>query len=249
MTQATGSKAPAIDHSVQILDLLTASAYPLTLSEICEATGISPASGHRIINAMLSHQLIARDPARKKAYCIGSKIFQISSSIYSKQSLIAFFHPIAEILKNEIHKTIFLSIPVGDQAVVVSKVESSLSQAWNIFTGQTIPLQQSAAGKAILAMQSGHFRDNLTHNLQCSHTELTELQDDLQRAQRLGYAVSHGETDSEISCIAAPVLNLRNEPVAAISAAISGAHLNPQDARDYSKKLIQAARQLSARIV
>ncbi|WP_315982097.1 helix-turn-helix domain-containing protein [Aliamphritea spongicola] len=76
MTQATGSKAPAIDHSVQILDLLTASAYPLTLSEICEATGISPASGHRIINAMLSHQLIARDPARKRPTVSAQKSFR-----------------------------------------------------------------------------------------------------------------------------------------------------------------------------
>ncbi|WP_372620605.1 IclR family transcriptional regulator domain-containing protein [Alteromonas stellipolaris] len=49
--------------------------------------------------------------------------------------------------------------------------------------------------------------------------------------------------------MAAPVLNLRNEPIAAISVVISADFLSKQSARDYSKNLVQAARQLSAHIV
>ncbi|WP_261843307.1 IclR family transcriptional regulator [Aliamphritea ceti] len=247
------SKAPAVDHTVMILDLLAASSYPLTLSEICESTGIAAASGHRIINTLIEHQMVALDPSRKKSYCIGSKIFQIASTIYNKQSIIAFFYPIAEILKNEIHKSIFLCVPVGNKVVVVSKVESSLSSVFNIYIGQTMPLHVSASGKAILSMRPEEFQDSYLlaeDSLQENNPETeSRIRDDLSRAKRLGYAVTNGEIDSQVSCISAPVLNLRNEPVAAISAGISGEMLNPQDARDYSKKLIQAARQLSARIV
>lgn len=241
------SKAPAVDHTVMILDLLAASSYPLTLSEICEATGIASASGHRIINTLVDHHMVALDPSRKKSYCIGSKIFQIASTIYNKQSIIAFFYPIAEILKNEIHKSIFLCVPVGNKVVVVSKVESSLSSMFNIYTGQTMPMHISAAGKAILSMRPEEFQQSYLQAEQAANR--AEIHEGLSRAERLGYAVTNGEVDSQVSCIAAPVLNLRNEPVAAICAGISGAMLNPQDARDYSKKLIQAARQLSARIV
>jgi len=132
------TKAPAVDHSVMILDLLAAASYPLTLSEICESTGISPATGHRVINSLLHHQLVAHDPGRKKSYCIGSRIFQISSTIYNKQSLIPVFYPIAEILKNEIHRSIFLCIPIGDQVVVISKVDASGSGSYNLYIGKTM---------------------------------------------------------------------------------------------------------------
>lgn len=247
------SKAPAVDSSVLILDLLATSAYPLTLSEICAQAGIPVASGHRIVNTLLEHQMVALDPSRKKSYCIGSKIFQIASTIYNKQSIIPFFYPIAEILKNEIHKSIFLCVPVGSQVVVVSKVESSLSNTFNIYIGQTMPLHGSASGKAILSMYSRKFQQSYVKGEEKTNPTISDnmaqIHDDLERAKRLGYAVTHGEIESHVSCIAAPILNLRNEPVAAICAAISGEFLNPQDARSYSKNLIQAARQLSARIV
>jgi len=247
------SKAPAVDSSVLMLDLLAKSAYPLTLSEICLQAGIPPASGHRIINALLEHQMVALDPSRKKSYCIGSKIFQIASTIYNKQSIIPFFYPVAEILKNEIHKSIFLCTPVGNKVVIVSKVEFSAANTLNIHVGQTMPLHCSAPGNAILSMQSADFQRSYI-NVEEKNTpnikgNLVSVNEELERAKRLGYAVTHGENDNQISCISAPVLNLRNEPIAAICTAISGEYLSPESARHYAKNLIQAARQLSSRIV
>lgn len=249
MTSIVRSKAPAIDSSMLILDLLTNSSYSLTLSEICEGTGIAAASAHRIVNAMLEHQLISLDPTRKKSYCIGSKIFQIASTIYNKQSIIPLFYPIAEILKNEIHKTVFLSVPIGDKIVVISKLESSQSSAYDIHIGQTMPLHLSASGKAILSMRSDEFQAKYLKNEAMSEQNVYDINEELVRAKRLGYSLTHGEIDAQISCIAAPILNLRNEPVAAISAVINSDFISVQDARVFSKNLIQAARQLSSRII
>lgn len=247
------TKAPAVDHSVMILDLLAAASYPLTLSEICESTGISPATGHRVINSLLHHQLVAHDPGRKKSYCIGSRIFQISSTIYNKQSLIPVFYPIAEILKNEIHRSIFLCIPIGDQVVVISKVDASGSGSYNLYIGKTMAQHACAAGKAILAMRPDAscqlYLEAATRSTPGLAERRDEMDAELERAQRLGYAVSSGEAEGQLSCIAAPVLNMRNEPIAAISAVISQDCLNPQQARAYSKHLVQAARQLSSRVI
>ncbi|MEP0071803.1 MAG: IclR family transcriptional regulator [Marinomonas sp.] len=253
MAQSEKSKAPAVDGAVLIIDLLASAGFPLTLSEICEQTGLPSASCHRILNALLDHQMVALNMSRKKSYSIGSKIFQVASTIYSKQSLIPFFYPIAEILKNEIHKPIFLSIPVGDTVVVVSKLESSLNSAFNLHIGQTLPLYSSASGKAILSMYSETQQQNYLNGQKRVNPkiveELPKIKEDLGRAKRLGYAVSQGEIEHHVSSIAAPILNLRNEPIAAISTGISDEFLSDQNARDYSKRLIQAARQLSSRIV
>lgn len=246
------TKAPAVDHSVMILDILAASTYPLTLSEICESTGISPATGHRVVNSLLHHQLVAQDPNRKKAYCIGSRIFQISSTIYNKQSLIPYFYPIAEILKNEIHKPIFLSVPIGNKVVLVSKVDNQPNNGLNLYIGRTMGFHEDAAGKAILAMRSeASWRSYLTEELDLEQgdTEYNDLLSALERAHRLGYATSTGTSQKSPHFLAAPVLNLRNEPIAAISAVIDGDFLSAQDARGYSKFIVQAARQLSSRVI
>ncbi|MCJ8300962.1 MAG: helix-turn-helix domain-containing protein, partial [Pseudomonadales bacterium] len=148
------SKAPAVDSSILMLDLLASTTYPLTLSEICSQTAIPLASGHRIISVLLEQQMVALDPSRKKSYCIGSKVFQIAATVYNRQSIIPFFYPIAEILKNELHKSVFLCVPVGNKVVVISKVESSINQAINLFIGQTLAMHNSASGLAILSMYS-----------------------------------------------------------------------------------------------
>lgn len=253
MNTAQKSKAPAIDSCVAILDLLASSAYALSLSEIAEGTGLAPASAHRIVNTMVDHQLISLDHSRKKSYCIGSKIFQIASTIYNKQSLIPLFFPIAEILKNEIHKTVFLSVPIGNKIVVISKLDYSQNLAFDLHIGQTMPMHISASGKAILSMRSSDFQNHYlkaeNSALLSNPAESNQIRDDLSRAKRLGYALTHSEIGSDMSCIAAPILNLRNEPVAAISAALRAATISPQEARGISKNLIQAARQLSSRIL
>ncbi|UGA40557.1 helix-turn-helix domain-containing protein [Chromobacterium haemolyticum] len=73
-----------MDHSIAILQLLVNASYPLTQSEISEQTGIPPASCYRILGSLLETQMVSLDPGRKRAYCIGSKIFQMASAIYSR---------------------------------------------------------------------------------------------------------------------------------------------------------------------
>lgn len=247
------SKAPAVDMSVQIMDVVATSPYPLTLSEICNEVGIPAASGHRVINALLAHDMIAHDANRKKAYCIGSKIFQIASTIYNKQSIIPFFYPVAEILKNEIHKSIYLYSAVGNNVVSVAKVDFSPGGVPSYHIGHTLAMHASAAGIAMLSMANKTQQQSYLEGLKRIETQPLQIdgtvQDELTRAKRLGYAVTQREYGKPLCCIAAPVLNLRNEPIAAISAVINSDSLSAQSARNYSKNIVQAARQLSAHII
>ena len=247
------SKAPAVDSSILMLDLLASSTYPLTLSELCSQTAIPLASCHRIISVLLEQQMVALDPSRKKSYCLGSKIFQIASTVYNRQSIIPFFYPIAEILKNELHKSVFLCVPVGNKVVVISKVESSINQAINLFIGQTLTMHSSAPGQAILSMysqqaQQSYLQIEHKHDPDIAH-QYAQIEQSLARSKLLGYSVALDQANNQVSHIAAPILNLRNEAVAAIGIAINSEGLSPQLCRSYSKNLIQAARQLSSRII
>lgn len=245
--------APAIDGTVAVLDVLSASSWPLQLSEICEKTGIAQATAHRIIQAMLSHRLIALAPGRRKTYVPGSRLFQLASAVFARQPFVPHFYPIAEILKNEIHRSIFLSLPIGNQVVILARLDAPASTAFNAYVGRTMPMHLSASGKAILAARP--LEDQLTYlrdeglAAPGMAADLPALAQDLQRSARLGYAVSLNEIQLDVGCVAAPVVNGRGEPVAAISACFTGEALSLQSARVYSKNVVQAARQLSSHIL
>jgi len=253
MTEQDKTAAPAIDASVAILEVLSAASWPLQLSEICDRTGLAQASAHRIVNAMLHHRLIALAPGRRKTYVLGSRLFQLSSAIYARQPFVPHFYPIAEILKNEIHRSIFLSLPVGNQVVILARLDAPASQTFSAYVGRTMPMHLSASGKAILAArpledQLSYLRDEGLAAPGVA-AELPALVSDLQRSARLGYAISLNEIQQDVGCVAAPMVNGRGEPVAAISACFTGEALTVQSARVYSKNVVQAARQLSSHIL
>lgn len=247
------SAAPAIDGAVGVLQVLSDAPWPLQLSDICERTGLAPASAHRILRAMVQHRLIAPGPGRRKTYVLGSRLFQLSSTVFARQDFVPHFYPIAEILKNEINRSIFLSLPIGNQVVILARLDAPASRAFNAFVGRTMPMHLSSSGKAILAAQS--LEQQLSYlraeglGAPGAAAELPALVADLRRSARLGYSVSVNEIQQDVGCVAAPVLNGRGEPVAAISACFTGEALTVQSARVYSKNIVQAARQLSSHIL
>lgn len=244
------SAAPAIDAGVLILELLANAAHSLTLTEISQQSDIPTASVYRIVKALLAKKMLTADPRRKKSYSIGAKVFELTASIYHRQHIIPFFYPVAEILKNEIHKSIFLCVPVGSNVVVIAKLDYSFNHSDELYIGQTFPMLHCAGGKAILSRMKEPLREEYLQ-VEFEFTQATEQQqrrEQLSRAGRLGYALDTALTD-QYSCIAAPVVNERNEPVAAICAVVNAPYIEPSQARQYSKNLIQAVRQLSARIL
>ncbi|WP_394155029.1 IclR family transcriptional regulator [Loktanella salsilacus] len=253
MNERIKTAAPAIDGTMAILDTLSQSPHPLQLSDISDMTGLPQATAHRIINAMLQHNLVAFAPGRRKTYTVGSKVYQLASAILGRQAIVPSFHPIAEILKNEIHRTILLSLPIGNQVVIVAKLEAPATRSFNAYIGRTMPMHLSASGKVILAARSvpeqlAYFRgEGLTGGEQAD--ESMALVNDLKRSARLGYAVTVDEIQQDVGCVAALVVDKQGGPVAAISACFTGTMLTPQSARIYSKNIVQAARQLTSLIL
>ena len=248
------SRAPAVESAIRILELISLADYPLTLTEICQQLDIPNSTGHRIIAELQNKEMVDLDTTRQKAYNLGSKIFKMASAVYNKQRLIPYFHPLAEILKNEVNQAVLLTIPLGRNVIVIAKIEPSLSNNPEIYVGKTMPMHACAAGKAILSMRPARQLENylsstllksLTNN---TITDVAQLREDIIRCRRLGYAIAIQELSDGLTAISAPILNLNNESIAAISIYSPDHHELQARMRDHSRHLIQAARQLSSRI-
>jgi DNA-binding IclR family transcriptional regulator len=258
------SKAPAVDGALDILETLVQSTWPLTLSEIAGRVNLPVTSCHRIIGALLQRGMVVRDLQRKKAYCAGARLFQMASTAYLQQPIVPLFHPIADVLKNELHQTVSLSVQAGSHALVVAQVSWPFAETFGVYVGLSDVLHQCAAGKAVMSMlpanvQKHYWSEFMSRraaqtpvnapgalnapnapNAPSAHEWLHELAE----IRRVGYALTRPEIGRGVCHLAAPVLNRRGEPLAAMGVAFAAQH----DVRPYVTPLIQATWQLSSRL-
>lgn len=248
------SRAPAVDSAIKILELLSNSPHPLTLSEICSELNIPNSTGHRILNELQSKNMVDYDATRVKAYCLGSQIFIMTSAVYNKQRLIPYFQPIAKSLKHSVNLPVILTIPIGRNVVVIAKIEPESGTYPEMFIGKTMPMHASAAGKAMLSMKANRYIDNYLKHAAleaCTAATITDietLKQDINHYKQLGYAISEHEYSMNLSAIAVPILNLNNESIAAISIYHSDHDHILARQQELSQYLIDAAKLLETRL-
>lgn len=246
------SKAPAVDGALDILETLVQSTWPLTLSEIAERVNLPVTSCHRIIGTLLQRGMVVRDLRRKKAYCAGARLFQMASAAYLQQPIVPLFHPIADVLKNELHQTVNLSVQAGPHVLVVAQVSWPFAETFGAYVGLSDVLHQCAAGKALMSMlpasvQKHYWSEFISIRVTQTSPNLPgadEWLHELAEIRRVGYALIRSDVAPGVCHLAAPVLNRRGEPLAAMSVSFAA----QQDVRPYVTPLIQATWQLASRL-
>ncbi len=246
------SRAPAVDGALNILETLVQSTLPLTLSEIAERVDIPVTSCHRIIGTLLHRGLVVRDLRRRKSYCAGAKLFQMASAAYLQQPIVPLFHPIADVLKNELHQAVNLSVPAGSHVLVVAHVLWPFAETFGVYVGMSDASHQCAAGKAMMSMRTENiqkhywteFIGNRAAQMSGPSIGADEWMRELAEIKRVGYALQRSNTSPNVYNLAAPVLNRRGEPLAAMGVSFAA----QQDVRPYVTPLIQATWQLSSRL-
>lgn len=246
------SKAPAVDAAMDILETLVQSTFPLTLSEIADRISIPVTSCHRIIGTLLRRGLIVRDLQRRKSYCAGAKLFQMASAAYLQQPIVPLFHSIADVLKNELHQAVNLSVAAGSHVLMVAHVSWPFAETFDGYVGMSHALHQSPTGKAMMSMHTANIQKRYWIEFISNHTAQTsplaisveEWMQELAEIKRVGYALTQSGAGPNVCNLAAPVLNRRGEPLAAMGVSFTA----QQDVRPYVTPLIQATWQLSSRL-
>jgi DNA-binding IclR family transcriptional regulator len=246
------SKAPAVDGALDILETLVQCTWPLTLTEIAERVNLPVTSCRRIIGTLLQRGVVVRDLKRRKAYSAGARLFQMASAAYLQQPIVPLFHPIADVLKNELHQTVNLSVQAGSHALVVAHVSWPFAETFGVYVGLSGALHQCAAGKAMMSMLTANvqkhywteFISGRSAQLSSTLVSIDEWMHQLAEIRRVGYALTRSDAGPSVCHLAAPVLNRRGEPLAAMGVSFAAQH----DVRPYVTPLIQATWQLSSRL-
>lgn len=239
-------------RAFDILEALSYTNSPMTLSEIASATGLSKSTAHRILSAMLDRSYVAKTDSG--AYTIGFRIIEIASTHINNLELLTEAKPFLSKITRELDLTAHLGILDGPDVVYLEKLDGHPNSQLYTQIGHRSPGFCSSIGKCLMSCMSREELDEVLDK--CDFRRYTgktitgrpEFIRHLRQVRLQGWAMDDEEFEDGHRCIGAPVYDYRGIPVAAISASGSSGILTDDRIEETIEKVKQYAAALSRQI-
>ena len=233
------------------MEFLSAVPNGLTLSDLAAQSGLHVSTVHRLLASLTQRGYVRKDSSTGK-YRLTLRLFEISQRVSAVLGLLPVSEHYLEELANLSGEAVHLVERSGSEVVYLYKFEP-YSNPVNISSsvGRHNPMYCTGVGKSILAylpeedVQAVWDATDIQKFTDETLTTLPQLRADLQQIRMRGYAIDDEEHDLGVRCIAAPIFNWKDEPVAAISISAPASRLTDAAMKKYAPRLMKAAEEIS----
>jgi DNA-binding IclR family transcriptional regulator len=242
----TGTRA--VVRAITVLKALGRSSNPHGITELGAVTGLSKATVFRLLGALENEGMVARDGANG-AYRLGPEMITLGASALSTTDVREVAHHELLRLTDDCGETSTLEVLAGNQVLVVDEVQGKFLFSAAPEVGRRWPLHATSTGKVLLA-----FADpmpplpRLTRYARRTIVTRVQLERELTRVKRNGYAFAVDELESGLVAMAAPIRNHLGFVAAAVSINGPASRLTPRRRRELVGRLCEAASRVSLRL-
>jgi IclR family acetate operon transcriptional repressor len=236
-----------------IVELLARQPLGLSSAQVARESGVTGNLAFRILKTLAAQGYCLQSPD-SKAYTLSRRLLDLAGPKVGKRSLaVAAYEPMRS-LRDLTGETVQLLIEAAGKAVVLEQVRGTHALQVCGQVGMRIPLHSCAPGKAILAWwlpdrRRSWLRDHALGRFTATTLSTQQsLMADLEESVARGYTVDRGEGIEGIHCVAAPILNQRGEPVAAITVMAPAARLPAERFPPVAKRCIRVAAEIAAQM-
>ncbi len=215
----------ALDRAFRILSLLT-DGKPRSLQELSEEIDLSVSTTFRLLATLSYYRYVQRDE-QTLHYKLGLSCLELAKSYNEGSELHRVALPELEALRDDCKETVHLAILDKMEIVYIEKLPGLYPIGlMGSRIGGRAPAYCTAVGKVLLAYKDpqvvrGYFESHtLKRHTQATITDPVVLMKELDEIRLQNYGFDKGEHEDEVRCIAAPIFDMRNSVIAAIS--ISG---------------------------
>ncbi|EJL47284.1 IclR family transcriptional regulator [Brevibacillus agri] len=239
----------SIDRAMSIIFVLISdeSKTLWSISEIAEKTSLPLSTVHRLISSLMKYGLIQQVPETKQ-YKVGLTWMEIGLRILDKIDVRAVARTVMEQLAADVRESVYLNIPHGHDAIVLERVESSMTVRSIDNLGERIPLHIGAANKTILANMEPQEAERIVAALIPEPERRRELLLLLPQIRQNGYAVSYGEKTEGTASIAAPIIGYNQRVVGALSIGVPSYRITDELLSTLIERARQSAKEISHKI-
>jgi DNA-binding IclR family transcriptional regulator len=204
---ARPSGGTSIEKALDVLFLLHREGTPCGVSQLGRSLGVPKSSVHRLLAALASRGLVERDESGR--YRPGIGLVALARGALERDPVVAAARPVLVAEAEALGETAFLVAARGGRLLVLDEAEGCGVLRAAPEVGAAVPLHATAAGKLQLAFGAGEI-DWPAGALErfTSHTvsSRADLEREVARARRLGWAENREEWVAGLAVIAAPIL-------------------------------------------
>ena len=232
----TGTQA--VDRATSLLIAILNSPEPPLLSELARELGLPKSTTSRILGALERQGLIRRD--RNSAYLGGEVLLKYASAQNQDSALINRMRPVLETLAEKTSESINLAVPGSDDLKLIDQVDGKHLLGATNWIGRNVPYHASALGKVLLAFGAASLPSgNLQSKTARTITSRTQLNSELEKVRKAGFAIIDNELENGLVAVAAPVFNHDGKVVAAISISGPDARINREQLIKFGELIIK----------
>lgn len=239
-------------RAISLLKAFSSDRPALSVAQLCEEVGLTRTTGHRLLSALESEDLVARDSA-DGAYRLGPGVIALGAQALRDHDLRTVVQPDLEALADETGETATLEILAGNQMLILSEVKGRHLVTVAPELGTMWPIHTTSTGKAVLATLPPERRRELLRPplrsfTQSTITDIDALLEEVDAVAHLGYAAASGEIESGAAAVAAALLDARGNALGAISLGGPVSRLTEERIAELGAILQSTAARLSRRL-
>jgi len=221
-----------LDRSVAIM--MAVAPHPLSLTELCETTGLPRATAHRLATALETHRILARGEDGR--WTTGPALTSLGTG--GRDQLLDAARPIMAALVDTTGESVQLYQLTGTSRTCVAAQEPPVGLQNTVPVGSQLPLTSGSAAKVFLAYGPSGLRDSLLADARFSPADLDDVRD-------RGWSESVAEREVGLASLSAPVFTPAGQLVAVLSVSGPSERLCPHPGQKWGADLVDAARDLS----
>jgi DNA-binding IclR family transcriptional regulator len=247
------SEAPALSRGLALLEKLSEFPNGLTLTQLSAAIGSPKNSTSRLIQTLVACGYVVRDDATLLIRLTG-KVLKLVHPRAGDVSFVECALPVMRDLRDQTGETVLLGVAIGDEVVIIEKVESRKPIRIGVDIGLRLDLHNNAPGKVIVAFQHPKERERLIRRLKLTPTtphtitDGEELRRECDRIVEQGYGTDREEHGVGIRCVAAPVFQKPNQILGCIWVSAPSGRLTESDFANLAPSVVNAAKAVEQRL-
>lgn len=215
---------------------------------------MNKSSVYRLLSSLIENEFVDKDEG-SKMYRLSLSLLRFRPTLLNSKNLVILSKPFLAEIVSATGESAQLSVPTHRNSIITLDIQNSggfinLSES----IGTEDPLHCTAIGKSYLAFLDSHQRDVIIDQIELkrftSNTIVTkkELISSLDKIREVGYALDDQECIAGIRCVASPVLDYINYPIAVIGITGPSSRINVAEMENYGKIIKSIALRLSQKL-
>ena len=250
-TGSADNPIKSVGTTISIIEYLQDN-EPERITRIAQDLNLSKSTIHKHLATLRLHDLVVRD---QKQYRLGMRFLDFGGYVREQVQGSRIIKKAARGLADQTGETVQYMIEEGGRTVILYLEAGEQGVFTKSRVGRRFYLNQTAAGKAILAYMDDRDREQvleeygLPRATENTVTDRDDLISELKQIREDGVAYNYGERTVGLYAISVPIIGSRRGVIGAISVAGPSERINDDERRKtISKKLKETSSELSLKL-